>query len=322
MSGSSGISSTDYSNLIARVSRLEDSSPKRIRGNGLAGQGRNGFLPLASAGVTSAGKLNLSATAGIDFSGAMAPAVTDGSFSVASPSSTTATIYWDGTNSSRVFVMRAADQTSQTIPGNNISISGLTASAAYSAYPFWVPVNGCGLGFAPGDTGTPLIAFSSSSTDTAINQAQSLQNLAGREAMPVVTWTQPASGGSTSGTKIGNGGTCVRLGTDIQPLGNFRPSEVRTENHTQREWVHIESKRGLVLDATPSHMIYHAERGKVRMDNLTKGDLMITRAGEDELVECYSFIRSCTKVKVHLSHGHLFWANGYLCHNFKTNILP
>lgn len=325
MNGSaSGMGSPDNNSLIARIARLEDSAPYILRGNSFARQGRSQFSPIDSSGVVD-GKINLATSAGISFQGILAPNVIDGQFTVASPSDSTATIYWDGTNSSRVFLIRRADGTSTTIPGNNLTITGLTHDVKYEVLPFWVPFNQCGLGFAPGTVGTPVIAFASTDSDTLVAQGVAAQSLAGREPIGTVSWTQPASGGSSgAGTPTApptrQPGTCVKLGTHIEPLGNPRPSEIEEHLHKESRWMHIETAVGLVLDCTLNHNIYHAVNGRVEAQTIQEGDLLITRTGEQKVIRAEQFIRDCTKVELKMKTGHLFWANGILSHNSKIQL--
>lgn len=329
MGGIPAMGNQDSSNLEARISRIEKVVPYKTGGGKYAPMT---FAPIISSGLTN-GKINLSTGAAIDFKGIMSPNVIDGQFTVSSPSDSTATIYWDGTNSSRVILIRRPDSqgqglngTSTTIPGNNLTITGLTPAVKYQILPFWVPGNACGIGFAPGTAGTPLIAFASTDSDTLVSQARAAQSLAGREPLGNVSWTQPTAGGTApagnpTDPPTRNPGTCVRLGTHIEPLGSYRPSEIEELIHPQREWIHIESRRGLVLEGTPNHILYHAEKWKLRMDGFAKGDYAITRFGEDQITEWYPFIRDCSKVQVKMTFGHLFWANGFLSHNAKLNIL-
>lgn len=328
MNGSPGMASADTSSISARLARVEGIVPYQLRGGKFAAQKFNAFTPIISSGMTD-GKLNLGDQDSISFKGILSPNVVDGQFAVASPSDSTAVIYWDGTNTSRVLLIRRPDSqgvglngTSTTVPPNNLTISGLTPAVKYQILPYWAPFNGCGIGFAPGTAGTPLIAFASTDSDTLVNQGRSIQSLAGREPLGNVSWTQPTAGGTTAAGPPGvpptrSPGTCVRLGTHIEPLGSYRPSEIEELLHPQEDWIHIESRRGLVLEGTPDHVLYHAEKWKLKMELFAKGEYAITRFGEDQLTEWYPFKRACTKVQVKMKFGHLFWANGFLSHNIK-----
>src|SRR5262249_48043005 len=173
---------TDLKTLIARISRLEDLAPAIQRGGSFASQGRNQYLPLASSGVA-IGKIDLTSTSALSFQGIVAPNVIDGQFSVSKPSDSSATIYWDGTNSSRVILIRRADGTSTTVTPSNVTITGLTHDVQYQILPYWSPNNACGLGFAAGTVGTPAIAFASTDSDTTVAQARAVQSAAGNEPL-------------------------------------------------------------------------------------------------------------------------------------------
>lgn len=305
--------------LSSRLARVENVIPYQLRGNTYAAQKRNQFLPLATGGLKS-GKLNLAVSNAINFQGIMAPSVVDGQFTIACPSDSSATVYWDGTNSSRVIVIRRADGTTTTVPPNNITITGLAFSNTYTAYPFWTPFNSCGVGWGTGAHGTPLIAVVSTDSDTTAAQAQALQSLAGREPLGIISWTQPGSGGTSSASDpVTNPSrpNCVRLGTHIEVLGSHGKSEVEEAIYPNDKWVHLETDHGLVLECTPEHPLYHEEHGKMEAQLLKEGDNVITRFGVQMLVKSYPFIHGCQKVEVKMKHGHLFWANSFLSHNIK-----
>lgn len=325
MGGIPAMGNQDSSNLEARISRIEKVVPYKTGGGKYAPMT---FAPIISSGLTN-GKINLSTGAAIDFKGIMSPNVVDGQFAVACPSDSSAVIYWDGTNTSRVIIIRRPDSqgqglngTSTTVPGNNITITGLTPAVKYQALAYWVPFNACGIGFAPGTAGTPLIAFASTDSDTTVNQGQAAQSLAGREPLGNISWTQPTAGGTSAAgppttPPTRNPGTCVRLGTHIEPLGSYKPSEIKENIIPQENWIHLETTRGLVLECTPNHTLYHAEKGKLPASEFKNGDFAITRFGEEQIKNMDSFMRACNKVQVEMKFGHLYWANGFLSHNIK-----
>lgn len=309
---------TDYQNLLARLTRLESNAPAVLRTGAVV---PSTYTPLLSAGITD-GQLDLSTAAGIVFQGSMAPNVIDGQFSVGASSTTTAQIYWDGTNGSRVILIRRADGTVSVIPGSNINVSGLTANTKYTYMAYWAPGNQCGIGFSQGDTGTPEIAFSPSASATLLNQGAVQLTLAGREKLGVFSFTQPSSGSSSPGNPSSpppiNPGMCVMLGTHIKPLGY---EEYDTVNAPQTDWVRIETEAGPFtrsLNCTPNHPLYDSEQGKVDASFFVgKRRWILTDHGEELITNTTQFLRSCTKVHVKMKQGHIFFANGFMSHNFK-----
>jgi len=330
MTGGTGMMQQDTSNLSARLARLERNAPYQLRGGGLAA---TRFSMIDSTGVID-GKLNLAVSAGIDFKGILSPNVVDGQFTVACPSDSSATIFWDGTNLSRIIMIRRPDSqgiglggTSTTIPGNSITITGLTPVVKYQTLPYWVPFNSCGVGFAPGTVGTPQIAFASTDSDSVFAQGKSLQSLAGREPLGNISWTQPTAGG-TSGPATPTTppprqpGTCVMIGSHLKPMGN---EPIDTVLHPWTDWVRIETEPGGIftngLNCTPNHPLYDSERGKVDADFfIGKHRWIITDHGEELVTNTTRFIKTCTKVEARMKRGHLFFANGFMSHNVKNNL--
>lgn len=312
---------TDIKTLVARLSRVEDMVPLIQRGGSFAGQGRNQYLPIASGGVQ-VGKLDLTSTSALSFQGIVAPNVVDGQFTVAKPSDSSATLYWDGTNSSRVIVIRRADGTTTTVTPSNITITGLTHDVQYQVLPYWSPNSACGLGFAPGTVGTPAIAFASTDSDTTVNQARSIQSLAGNEPLGNVSWTQPASGGSSgAGNPVTppsrNPGTCVMVNTNIEPVHEISPWDWKTVNHPETNWRRIVTENLMSLQCTKDHPLYDDNQEQREADWFTSGKWISTRFGLQKVADASDFYRDCTKMQVMMKTGHLFWANGFLSHNIK-----
>lgn len=313
MDGQPSISQQNGANLNSRIARIEKVVPYSTGGGHSA---PSAYSPLISTGVNR-GLLDLTSHSSIAFKGSMSPSVVDGNFG-ASATATTITWYWDGTNSSRVIVLRRSDGTSVTIPGSSITITGLTASQTYSYFPCW-PSNGShNVAWAgPGDTGTPVIAYSSAATATQLAQAAAFQARSGFEPLTAgaMTFAQPASG--TSGGVGGGGGApgkCVMIGTHLTPLGN---EEIDTAYHHQSNWVRIETDtRG--LNCTPDHPLYDSEQGKVDASFfLGKNCWIVTEDGEQKITHTSRFILDSTKIESRMKSGHIFFANGFMSHNLK-----
>lgn len=315
-------SSNTPDRIINRIARLEMIAPQVLRGNATAAQTAfNQYSPLSSSGIVG-GKINIANTDAITFVGSMGQTVVDGQFSVGAPTAaTSSTIYWDGTNSSRRIVLRRADGTNFPIPGGTIIVTGLTVSLQYTYMAYWIPGNVCTIAWAQGDTGTPQIAFSPSISATLFNQGGATLTQAGHEKLGVFSFTQPASGTSSptspSSPPSRNPGMCVRLGTEIDPLGPIKADEWRTEMTHQDDWLALGTLRGLRLDCTPSHPLY-TDNGKTAAEKLKVGDWVITEIGMEKLVKVDTWRHRCTKQQVYMNYGHLFWANGFLSSNAKN----
>lgn len=330
MDGQPRMAGQDVKNFAPRIARMEKITPYLLGGGKFA---PSDFSTIDAAGIVD-GKLNLAVSAGINFKGILSPNVVDGQFSVAKPNDSSAIIYWDGTNSSRVLIIRRPDSkgqglggTSTTVPGSNITITGLTHDLIYQVLPYWSPFNACGIGFAPGTVGTPQIAFLSTDSDTTFAQGKALQSLAGREPLGNVSWTMPVLGGSgaaglPSAPPTRQIGSCVMLGTHLKALGN---EEIETVNRRQTDWVRIETEPGGVftrgLNCTPNHPLYDSEQGKVDASFFVgKSRWIITEYGEEKITNTTQFIRDCTKVEARMKSGHIFFANGFMSHNIKLNL--
>lgn len=230
------------------------------------------------------------------------------------------TWYWDGTNGSRVIVIHRSDGTNFTIPiaGSGLTVSGLSASTTYYFLPFWNTDNVCNIGWVQGTVGSPLIAFViADTTDITLTQQYLIaQNLQHNEALTsgFMTAATAAGGGSGGGAPGGGGGggNCVMAGTDIETLGGF---EYETDILGNTDWVYLKAKNDYSLFCTATHELYHAQNGKIAADKLDAGDIVITDAGEQELVQVQWTTRKCSLWRIRMREGHLYWANGFLSHN-------
>jgi hypothetical protein len=232
--------------------------------------------------------------------------------------STTLTWYWDGTNGSTVPVITRADGTRFTVPtsGSGLTISGLTANTTYYFLPFWNVTNVCNIGWVPGTIGSPQIAFVVADTTDPVNEPsyimeQTLQQNEPLSAgfMSAITTTSGSGGGGAGGRG------CVMSGTDIVPLGDY---DFSLEVIPETEWIHLRIEDGRDLYCTCNHPLYHAVKGKVQADALNEGDLVITDCGEQKLTLAHPHKRKCSKHKVMMTKGHLYFANGFLSHNNKA----
>ena len=237
---------------------------------------------------------------------------------------TSITWYWDGTNGSLVPVINRADGTRFTVPtaGSPLTITGLTANTTYYFLPFWNINNLCNIGWVQGTVGTPQIALVVADTTNAVTSSEYLieQTFQGNEPLTngymtaATTASGSGGGGAGGGGKPGSG--CVMSGTDIQTLGDL-PFEIEVLPET--EWVHLRIEDGRELYCTLDHPLYHAVSGKIRAEHLSEGERVITDLGEQRIVKVNRHRRVCSKHKVVMTKGHLYWANGFLSHNAKVN---
>lgn len=306
-----------------RLQRLEAAVPYLIGDGSFAGN-RYATLSSVSTDAVSGGLIDLSNPSGIITVGAIPPSVSEAGFAL-TWTDTTATIYYDGTNSSNVIVIRRTDQSRFTVPPNSRTVTGLTASTWYGVLPYWAPGNKCNVSWVQGTAGTPQICFPGGTGASFVNaqtMTQRSDSLAqqifqGREQLSdgFITFKTAAGGGSGGGPPDPDPDTdrCVLRGTNIETLQGLPYSR---KLHPQNSWWHLVTKRGKSLYCTPNHALYHPEKGKVRADSLR--DWVMTDFGEEKIVTSEPHIRCCVKEEIVMPQGHLYYANGFLSHNTKS----
>ena len=313
-----------FSNTVppgfGRIQRLEKGSQRTQRGGLRPTSGTYARMP--SSLLYTKGNLqqviNMS-NSSMRKIGGVPPTANTAGFAYTS-TSTSLTWYWDGTNGSQVPVITRADLSKFTVPtsGSGLTVSGLSPTTTYYFLPFWNTQNTCNIGWVQGTVGSPQIAFVVGDTTDPVNGPVYLieQTQQGNEPltagfMTAVTTTSGSGGGGVGG----GGGFCVMAGTDIVTVGDF-PYELKVMPET--EWVHLKIEDGRELYCTYDHPLYHAVSGKIKASMLSEGDPVITDIGEQKIVTANFSRRVCSKHCVHISRGHLFWANGFLSHNMKV----
>jgi hypothetical protein len=268
----------------------------------------SGSYAVLDKDVVESGTISL-LTSPISLSGANSTTVSSVGFAFtwATPA---ATIYWDGTNGSKVVVQRRSDRTRQVIPPGSITVTGLLGLTRYYMLPFNTPSNRCTVGFVQGTVGTPAIFF----TDTTDLSALQQQNYQEREPLSNGYIYIDTPAGATGGGGSGGSGGCPMLGTDIQGLDG---AEVKTTNYKWHDWWHIETAMGGV-NVVPEHPFYDENGFRKQAKDFEMGDLITHRNGFYKITDSYGFLRSCTKVGVKVERNGLYWANGYLSHNNKV----
>lgn len=305
---------------FGRIQRLEKGSQRLQRGQLRPTQGSYTRFPTGLLSTSTPQQVLDLSTSGVRKTGGVPPSGNTAGFAY---TATTATItwYWDGTNGSKVPVITRADGSRFTVPsgGSGLTVSGLTANTMYFFLPFWNINSLCNIGWVAGTTGSPSIAFVLADTVDPVNAPVYFmqQTLQGNEALSsgfmTASTTATGTGGGGAGGGGGGGQRCVMAGTDIETLGDL-PYALEVSSET--EWVYLRTAVR-ELYCTYDHPLYHADRGRVRADSLESGDSAITIYGEEELLAVEFKRRVCSKHKVMMDKGHLFWANGFLSHNVK-----
>lgn len=228
------------------------------------------------------------------------------------------TFYWDGSNSSVPFVITRADGSKFTVPttGSGLTISSLSAATTYYFLPFWDTDNLCNIGWVEGTVGSPQIAFVAADKANTLTQSYLIeQSSQTREPLTsgFMSAATPAAGSGGGGAGGGGGGGgCVRAGTEIYTVGDLPYHvEVLPEQH----WIHLRIEDGRELYCTLDHPLYDTFKGRVTADTLSPGDVILTDVGEQKITTAEFKFKACSKYKVMMEKGHLFWANGFLSHN-------
>lgn len=306
---------------FGRIQRLEKGSQRLQRGSFRPTSGSYARLPIGLlTGSPVRQTIQISNNAVKKVGGASISGNTLGFAYTAT--STSITWYWDGTNSSKVPVITRNDGSRFTVPtsGSPITITGLSPSTTYYFLPFWDTASTCNVGWVPGTVGSPQIAFIVGDTTDITNTPVYLMEQTTQTNEPLSTGfmsaATPASGSGGGGAGGGGGGGhgCVMSGTEIETLGDI-PYTMDVLPETQ--WVHLRVENLKELYCSLDHPLFHAIEGKRRADMFSVGDLIITDEGEQRIVTAEWHRRVCSKWKLHMPKGHLYWANGYLSHNFK-----
>jgi hypothetical protein len=310
---------TTRSSIRGRVFRFETGAQRLQRGQIRPTNGAFARLPSSALTTKNNGSqaLNLSNSRIRKIGGVSVSGNTSGFAYTAT--TTSITWYWDGSNGSMVPIIRRADGTSFRVPisGSGLTVTGLTINTTYYFLPFWNTNNLCNIGWVPGTAGSPQIAFVVADTVDPVNSPiyGMEQTLQGNEALTNGFMTAATTAAGTGGGGAGGGGAggsgCVMSGTDIETVGGLSyTNQILPESH----WVHLRTESH-ELYCTYDHPLYHALKGQVPAESLVAGDLVITDQGEQELVSVGFCARQCSKYKITMDKGHLFWSNGFLSHN-------
>lgn len=300
--------------ILSRLRAVEKGNLRLRRG--AYGPVTGPFSRISNDFFDSVGNIDVTKS-GVRKVGSVPPSANTNGFAYSS-TATSITWYWDGTNSSHPIVIRRADGTIQVVPAGSLTVTGLVDATQYFFFPFWVPDNQCTIGWVPGTQGDPLIAFLEADLNDPAGgpAAAAQQNLQNREPLTggAMTATTGMSGGAGGGGDHNGGGACVMSGTGIETLGNI-PYTV--EVIPEHSWQHLELEDGRMLNCTTNHRLFSPKFGKIPAEMVEQGDLLLTDTGERTVRLSTKLQRQCTKHKVIMDDGHLYYANGFLSHNVK-----
>ena len=179
----------------ARLSRLEAGYPTTVAGRPTFS---NSSLAVpATASVLTSGAI---APTGIQATGSTFAFVIQGNLAFTSDGSSI-TIYWDGSNGSKLMTVRRADGSNFSITAGSMRIGGLTAGVQYGFSSFVSIAQPQSLSFVQGDSGSPKFAFSPSASPALISAASRTQRLTTNERITEgLIFFTAAVGGSGLGT--------------------------------------------------------------------------------------------------------------------------
>lgn len=292
---------------VFRLQRLETGAPRLRRGQASPTVGQYSRIP---RDILRTGNIDTTRSTVLK-KGGVPPSANRNGFAYTSTANSI-TWYWDGTNGSTVIVIKRSDSTNQVIPtaGSGLTVTGLLNTTTYYFLPFWSPNNLCNIGWVPGTIGTPRIAFVVGDT-TGTNASNYLlqQTLQDREAL--IGGFMSATTGSSGG---GGGHGCVKAGTEIAPCGDGK-YEIQVLG--EQRWIRVEVKDGRWLFCTYDHPLYREDEGRTTAETLEVGMALIMDDGVREIVAVDRIVKSCSKWKIEMPDGHLYYANGFLSHNQK-----
>lgn len=184
----------------ARLSRLEAGYPATVFGRQTFS---NSSLAVPAKGATTSS--GVIAPTGIQATGSTFAFVVQGNFAFTS-SGTAITIYWDGSNGSKLLAIRRADGSNYSITAASMTIGGLTAGVQYGFSAFVAIAQPSKLSFASGDIGAPKFAFSPSATPLLVSAASRTQRLTTNERItegPIFFTANIGASGLGTGTYTG-----------------------------------------------------------------------------------------------------------------------
>lgn len=282
---------------------------------------------------------NSSVVSAISGGNAVTGVVVQGNFGAAT-TTTTITLYYDGTNSSNQFTLRLPGGATKSVPTGSTAITGLIANNTYKFYGYYDVLTDA-VAFVTGGSGSPAIAFATTAvggqvaaTVSALATASSATNDPGRIglASTSVSISTPAAG-TGGGTGGGSGDpSClapwmeletkdgVILAEDLEVGDSLWTPEgwsevVKIKKPQQDMLVKVRVATGAVIECSPTHPISLAKGGWRYAAELVKGDYLITEEGASEIMDWQVVPMKYVSIHPSLEPHHSFFCNGILTHN-------
>jgi hypothetical protein len=184
----------------ARLSRLEAGFPSSVAGK-VTFSNSTVAVPSTNS-VLSSGQV---APTGIQATGSTFAFVIQGNFAFTSTGGSI-TIYWDGSNGSKLLAIRRADGSNYSILAGSMTIGGLTAGVQYGFSSFVSIAQPQHLSFVQGDAGQAQFAFSPAATPALLSSASRTQRLTTNERITeglIFFTANPGASGLGTGTYTG-----------------------------------------------------------------------------------------------------------------------
>lgn len=242
-----------------------------------------------------------------------------------SSTTTTVTIWWDGTHSSVKIVIFRDDGSAVPIPDGTLPITGLTVNTGYFTYPFGAESDLSLISFAntkatSTPVGTPAMCYTAKDRAAAAQQNAKGNVCLSNGAFAVATTAAGTGGGSGGGD-----GTCIRSTMWVieRTLGKIRLAQVKvgdwllTRNDQWTEvtrhqmlpqdaFLRFTTKSGKVIEATPQHgftLVDGETDAEVdrRAYRIGLYDMFYIRTGVDRIVEAKEVLYPDSGFKVSIS---------------------
>lgn len=235
--------------LNSRLTRVEGSIPYQRAGSTVY-SGSLVKSPTSGAVLTTVKGIGgqIDPVGGVEAQGNAFPFTVQGVFQF-SGTSTSITIFWDGSHGSQQFVIKRSNGQNYTIPKGSLVINGLTPGTIYKFTPYLNLTSPNTVSFVVGDSGSPRFAFSPDASSEVTAAAIRQQQLTSNEALTtgfIQFSTAAASGGTSSGGGESPPSTpyCTAVGTPLITPGGSVPNDILYVKFKAREDVFLVGRDG------------------------------------------------------------------------------